>query len=221
MMELTKSQIQQIENYLTDINFDYQDLKPEIIDHMASEIEDSMQNDLIDFDTAFVLVRIKWNKSFRKVSGFYFGRFSSAPKIIIKKASKIYRPFYIGLLLSYFIPLLLFKNVLPDVSIANKPIATYLSFVALLSVVVSLFVLIKIRSSKINTIYKFIIKTNMVSAFFLSFLVLLFFFLKAYSNIFIPFYCSAIYISFMFSYFYAKHHKFLSKNRIKKKQTLI
>ena len=51
-MELTKEQIQQVERYLDKKNFDFIDLKVEVLDHMVSDIESFLVNNYT-FENAF------------------------------------------------------------------------------------------------------------------------------------------------------------------------
>jgi hypothetical protein len=207
-MQLTKEQIQQISNFLDAIAIDYEDLKPEILDHMISDIENMMQENNYDFHTAFTIEKIKWNTNFRDATSYYIGRFFTAPKIVIDKANSIFKYFYFGYLLAYFIPMILFKiyNLTIPVFLQN----TLLVF-TILSFLLGLFVFFKIYTSKRKTVYSFIIKTQV---FYLLFpLITGFFYLysKPLHHIYISFSLVSIYAGFVIYYFYSKHKRAIKK----------
>lgn len=70
-MEITTEQIQQVETYLTKKNFDFIDLKVEVLDHMISDIE-SLLTKKYSFEDAFRITVLKWEKYFEETSSFYF-----------------------------------------------------------------------------------------------------------------------------------------------------
>ncbi len=204
-MELTKENIQQIKDYLKTLKFDYQDLNLEILDHIAAEIEEQMQKNNLDFKTAFALTRIKWHRNFRKISSFYFGHFYAAPKIVIEKAKKIYRPFYFGLFFSYFIPLILVNQIFSENFLKNNLIKTSLFIIAWASTIISLIIISKILFSEIKTVYRFIVKTNFFTVIILFLIIPLFFILNIAQNITIPLSLTSVYIGIVLFYFYTKH----------------
>ena len=106
-MELTKAQIEKVENFLTAKNIIYVDIRLEILDHIVSDIENLMVKNYT-FENAFKTTIIKWKNNFKETSSFYFGILYSESKLVIKKAVKMFKPFfsYICLLifyLSYFL----------------------------------------------------------------------------------------------------------------------
>ena len=70
-MELTKEQIQQVERYLDKKNFDFIDLKVEVLDHMVSDIESFLVNNYT-FENAFKITVLKWDKHFKDTSSLLF-----------------------------------------------------------------------------------------------------------------------------------------------------
>jgi hypothetical protein len=87
-MKLSPSQIEYIEHTLVknDLNFD--DLKFELIDHIASEIEMKMAIDEMSFTTAFYSVFDNWKEQLRPSQNTVFlGRNLVAPKIVIDRLS--------------------------------------------------------------------------------------------------------------------------------------
>lgn len=68
-MEITKQQIDKVEKYLENRQFDYIDLKYEVLDHMISDIEKHLNNN-ISFENAFKITVLKWNKHFEETYSF-------------------------------------------------------------------------------------------------------------------------------------------------------
>lgn len=85
-MKLTAEQIAQIEETLVLNGLIYQDVKLEIVDHIASEIEERMSHEEISFDIVYKSVFEKW-KSALEISSSYawLGAFFKAPRFVIDK----------------------------------------------------------------------------------------------------------------------------------------
>jgi hypothetical protein len=85
-MKLTTEQIATIEETLVLNGLVYQDVKLELLDHIASEIEEKMSNEEISFELVFKEVFDKWKPELRPASyGLWLGRGYSGPKIIMDK----------------------------------------------------------------------------------------------------------------------------------------
>lgn len=81
MKTLTTEQIQYIENILTNrYNIKYQDTREEVLDHIACEVEDLM-NEGVEFSEAFETVLINW-KDLLKTDPYYF--YKNTPYYISK-----------------------------------------------------------------------------------------------------------------------------------------
>lgn len=83
MKQLTTEQLQFIENALIDkCNFKYfDDVRLEVVDHIASEIEEEIQNNNISFDQAFVTIMTKWNPLILPKT---WSRYENIPYIVTK-----------------------------------------------------------------------------------------------------------------------------------------
>ncbi|WP_010251016.1 hypothetical protein [Myroides injenensis] len=82
MERLNLEQIKQVENFLIDyyqIKFD--DIRDEVLDHIASEIEDKMTNG-IAYEAAFKQTFNKWNK---ELTPHLWIRYNHVPRFIAKK----------------------------------------------------------------------------------------------------------------------------------------
>jgi hypothetical protein len=90
-MKLTNEQITAIEETLVLKGLIYDDIKLELTDHIASEIEAEMEENEISFETAFKQAFQNWKEQLRPSSSFWLGRKNIAPKIIIEKWELIHR----------------------------------------------------------------------------------------------------------------------------------
>ena len=85
-MKLTTEQIAQIEETLVLNGLVYQDVKLEIIDHIASEIEERMSHEDISFDNVCKSVFDKWKCALEISSSYaWLGAFFKAPRYVIDK----------------------------------------------------------------------------------------------------------------------------------------
>lgn len=85
-MKLTTEQIAQIEETLVLNGLVYQDVKLEIIDHIASEIEERMSHEEISFDSVYKSVFEKWKSALEiSSSSNWLGAFFKAPRFVIDK----------------------------------------------------------------------------------------------------------------------------------------
>ena len=166
-MELTQQQLQEVEKYLETKNFDFIDLKIEVLDHIISDIESFLEKGY-SFETAFSMVRVRWEKHFRESSSFYFGLFYSESKIVINKALKMFKPFYVLYLSAYFLPVILLKlsPIQFDKTFVDFTNGFVLS-IASISLMYMLYILVKVRLSKVKTTYRFVLKTQYVGSIFL------------------------------------------------------
>ena len=116
-MELTKEQVSKVQHFLETKKFDYLDLKIEVLDHMVSEIEMLMDKN-ITFNKAFKIVILKWQDYVKITSSLYFGIQYSESKIVIKKAIKQFRLYFLLYVVSYFLPLIPLK--LSDITFSES-----------------------------------------------------------------------------------------------------
>ena len=166
-MEITTKQIQQVETYLDKKNFDFIDLKVEVLDHMISDIESFLDRNY-SFENAFKITILKWEKYFKETSSFYFGLHYHESKIVVKKAIKMFRPFYFLYLAVYILPVAFLKLV--PIKVAEETASFINGFlVSSASILLAyLFIIvIKTKLSKVKTTYRFIIKTQYLSVILL------------------------------------------------------
>jgi hypothetical protein len=85
-MKLSKEQIAKIDETLVLNGVVYEDIKLELIDHIASEIEDKIQNEGVYFDLALKNSFYERRNILKTSSApYWLGNFFNAPKIVIDK----------------------------------------------------------------------------------------------------------------------------------------
>jgi hypothetical protein len=88
--KLTAEQIALIDETLVLNELSYEDIKYEVLDHVACEIETIMASDEIGFDVALKIVFEKWKTQLNPATyGLTLGFNFSGPKIAMSKMSKI------------------------------------------------------------------------------------------------------------------------------------
>lgn len=90
-MKLTTEQIAKIDKILVLNGLIYEDIKLEVTDHIASEIEAKMENKNISFDDTLHQVLINWKEQLKLSYSFWTGSKNVAPRIVIEKWESIQR----------------------------------------------------------------------------------------------------------------------------------
>ena len=109
-MKLTTEQIDYIEHTLVKNGLDFEDLKFELIDHIASEIEVTMTIEEMSFMPAFYRVFDTWKAQLKpSQSAAFLGRNLVAPKIVIDRLSSLKkRGLLTGLVFCFIVTLLFY-----------------------------------------------------------------------------------------------------------------
>lgn len=107
--KLTTEQISQIEKILISNGLIFEDLKLELTDHIASEIEVLMPEKELDFEIALKITFENWKGELQPKSGFFWVSPNvTAPKIVMKQWEKNARKIiFQSLTISFFIVFLL------------------------------------------------------------------------------------------------------------------
>lgn len=159
-MELTKEQLLQVEVYLQNKDFHFIDLRHEILDHIILDIESLVHKD-DSFDSVFKTALLKWEKHFKETSSFYLGFHYSESKIVIKKAIKVFKPFYFLYLMAYILPFVFLKLVPIQVAVAlGNRLNSLLFWLSIILLGYMFFIFLKTINSKVKTTYRFILKTQ-------------------------------------------------------------
>ncbi|WP_422089729.1 hypothetical protein [Tenacibaculum ovolyticum] len=168
-MELTKEQIQRVEKYLDKKGVKFIDFRIEIFDHIISQIEQQLAIDNADFKTVFYQVTNKWNEQLDETSSWLLGLTYTAPKIVIKKAKKVFKKYlflsYLPIIITFFVA---FNSKLE----LNKIFSNLIFFALIILLLISIFYTFKIWKSKQKTVYSFIIKTQSLNFLFFPFMII-------------------------------------------------
>lgn len=162
-MKLDKNQIHIIETVLEKLGVVYVDYKYEILDHIATEVEEKMILHTITFEEAFPEVLKKWQSKFKKSSSVLFGYFWEMPEILLNKCIKIYRK---KLLLVFTGAMVLTSGFLLFSSFLRNHLANFFSIATILysvAFLLSAIGYVKIRLSKRKTSYGFLYKQQFIA----------------------------------------------------------
>lgn len=160
-MELTQQQLDYVNSFLDKKGIDYIDFRIEIFDHIVTEIETFLQNESIDFHTAFENTVNKWETLLQKKHSWLFGFLFKAPYLVIKKAIKLFFPTSIILFSLFFLVLYTIYSQHEFNYIyllLEKPVKT----VFFLGSFSWLFIIYKILTDTQKTVYSFIVKTQAI-----------------------------------------------------------
>lgn len=109
-MQLNSEQIELINFFLVKNEVVFDDMRFEIIDHIASDVEENYSE--IPFHEAIKIVLKKWENQIRLSQSIFVSTTYSFPQIVLKKLLQLFIPivvlfstvFIIGFLLNYFVP---------------------------------------------------------------------------------------------------------------------
>lgn len=159
-MKLTEEQIDYIDAYLVKKGIKYLDVKLEMIDHIASEIETKTDQEDISFNDALLLVMKKWQYQFNDSRSFWTGIAITYPKIVLDKlllnakSTGIYTFIFMLISLSFFAYFQKELNeVLQPYSVIILPIT-----ILELALIVSLIFLVNLKKQK--TTFSFFINQS-------------------------------------------------------------
>lgn len=85
-MQLTTEQIECINQTLIEKGVKFDDIKLEVLDHIATEIEERMNNEEISFENVCKIVFEKWKSALEISSNYaWLGAFFKAPRFVVDK----------------------------------------------------------------------------------------------------------------------------------------
>ena len=159
-MKLTTEQITQIEETLVLNGLNYDDIKLEVTDHIASEIEVLMEENTLSFDENLKLVFEKWEPQLKSSSSFLVGLIYSAPQLVMNKWVSITKKmllvsFVVSLSVAFIFSLILhyFKN-----ESIYESMVIGLKYVLILVSGLNFIGFIKVFRSNFNTVFSHIYK---------------------------------------------------------------
>ena len=175
-MKLNEKELQQVEDYLTRKGVKYVDLRFEILDHISRDIETMIDEKGINFEDAFINVKLKWKSNFSYKWSFLLGLTNGGSKLFIDHCLRIYRPILIkggGILLFFLMLTLIFYK---QIGVELAPFQTFAKYSFLVFSTVYIFLIYywkhKIKLAGKNTTYyhlykKMVIPNIAVTALFI------------------------------------------------------
>src|SRR5690606_29714668 len=155
-MKLSAEQIHQIEEKIyIDYDFYYDDAKHEVIDHIASEIEEEMETNL--FEASFDKVFENWHDRLREVewSGMHlYGKIKMPLFYKDQLIATFKNDLFILILVSLLAPMLiyLFKDSM-EIEAINWIVYTYKIVVALLAIFLNVYTYKEYKNGTYTTVY--------------------------------------------------------------------
>lgn len=99
---MSEEEYQNIESYLDSKGVSQIDLKHEILDHIASGVQNSMLQHKRDYQKAFELEKVKWQS---ELNSFRISRYNidfKTPKIVLQRYWNLFRRMYISAIIMGF-----------------------------------------------------------------------------------------------------------------------
>jgi hypothetical protein len=159
-MKLTTQQISTIEETLVLKGLIYDDIKLEVIDHIASEIEVTMQENNLSFDNAFERAFENWKEQLKLSYSIWTGIKNVAPRIVIEKWESIHKKQNPTIFLFSLFMTILIIGILKLMKIQNLPETVTLTtrWLCLSLWIFILAVRVILGKSKYKTLFAFIFK---------------------------------------------------------------
>ena len=169
---LTKEQIEIIEDYLTDKDVKYIDIRFEILDHLISNVEFLIEYRNISFKNAFDDVKLKWNKSLKSTSSFWLGLAHHGPSIFIDKCLRIYKPFLFKSILLTIVLICVIYGLKESFGFSLIPykenITLFISVSQTIYIVFAIYGYVRMKIKKINSTFSFLYYKQMFPNLFLA-----------------------------------------------------
>ena len=171
-MKLTTEQINQIDTFLERNDVKYLDIKLELFDHIASQIEALMSDQNSSFEEAFTKITTHWKPRFRSSTSFLIGLFYSFPQIVLDRLlarMKKYHLIIICFSVFIYIPMFYYKVHFHSFLV---PFNQLIDIITIVSSVVICFIGIRINIHTKPTSYRFLVNQS-APIIILSFFILL------------------------------------------------
>lgn len=208
-MKLTVEQIDKIDVILDKLGLDFLDIKLEVKDHIACQVEEKMSSREISFDTSLKDVLKCWESKLILRNSWLISNKKSFPKIVIQKLFKRFLIYNTTLLFFSILSFYFFysnkESIDGSIFISKYSILIYSSFFATYTIF-----WVKMYFQKIKTSYFYQFKQNF-------YLLLLFqFYVVFLHSAFMNYFCLSMLLiltPFQFQTFY-KHQEFIKKYKL-------
>lgn len=171
-MKLTTEQINQIDTFLERNDVKYLDIKLELLDHIASQIEALISEQNSSFEEAFTKITAHWRPRFSSSTSFLIGLFYSFPQIVLDRLlarMKKYHLFIFCFSVFIYIPMFYYKVHFHSFLV---PFNQLIDIITIVSSVVICFIGIRINIHTKPTSYRFLVNQS-APIIILSFFILL------------------------------------------------
>ncbi|PKH66740.1 hypothetical protein CXF59_12530 [Flavobacterium sp. ALD4] len=167
-MKLTNQQIITIEETLVLNGVVYDDIKLELVDHIATEIEVLMEGNSLSFEVNVQMVFKRWEPQLKPSNLFFTGISNSYPKMILdKKLALIKKQLFIGFLISttVLVTFLVLKEYYNPQFLTSQ-FQKGVRFLYIVGYLLLTFSSIRIWKSKLNTSFNHLFKTRVMMYLF-------------------------------------------------------
>lgn len=208
-MKLTEEQIDKIDVILDELGLDFLDIKLEIKDHIACQVEENMSSGEISFDASLIDVLKCWESKLILRESWLISNKKSFPKIVIQKLFKRFLIYNVTLLFFSILSFYFFfsnkESIYGSIFFSKYSTIIYSCFLAVYSIF-----WIKMYFQKIKTSYFYQFKQNF-------YLLLLFqFYLVFLFSACMNYFCLSMLLiltPFQLHTFY-KHQQFINKYKL-------
>lgn len=161
-MRLTTEQITTIEQTLVLNGVVFDDIKLELLDHIATEIESIIDESQFSFEENLKKVFAKWKSELTPSSSFWIRNNKLIPKIVLQKSIKMIQhvflmSFCLGLVIAVVITLIFKKNANQEVLVVLN---TLLRAMGILGIVFLIYAKFRLWKSKQESTYSYLFNQN-------------------------------------------------------------
>lgn len=206
-MKLNKEQIKFISEYLDRCQLKQIDVKLELLDHIASQVEDLIDEENVAFEEALKKVMVNWYSLLKDERSFHVGLIYSFPKIVMNKLERRIKKTYLYWLL--IIVCLAFLSLVFKIDfLKNQSLNLFLDYINSFILGCVLIILFLINFKPKPTTYRFLVNHSSPILIFLFVINLGFNSIKLYLITFV-----FIQFTFMIFNFY-KHFECLKRYQL-------
>jgi hypothetical protein len=161
-MQLTVEQISTINETLVLNGLVYDDVKMELLDHIASEIEQAMDDKKLQFEDALQTAFSNWEGQLHTSTSFWISGGKSVPKIIIQKSLQMIKRIFLmtfgcGIVIAALVTLLFKSNPQQEVVLILNII---LQAAGVLGILIVIYFKYRLWQSKQKSTYSFLFNRN-------------------------------------------------------------
>lgn len=200
-MKLTAEQITLISEYLEWCGIKYIDVKFELIDHVATDVEQLMTAEGFSYDLALKKAMEKFYPLFYKEKSFHVGLVYTFPKIVIKKIEAKIKKAYLPVVISLAIFALFTFVIKIDFSVSERLNYVINSISAIIGMCI-LLILITVNYKSKPTTYRFLVNHSSPILLFLLFI----YSFNSEINLLKIYYLALVVVQFVFMVVNFKNH---------------